>query len=32
MTKNLCLSCWFYKNRKCLAQKGDYCKVLRDSF
>jgi len=29
---NLCLSCFFYKNRKCLAQKGDYCKVLRDSF
>lgn len=30
--KNLCLSCFFYKNRKCMAGKGDYCKVLRDTF
>ena len=32
MNKNLCLSCWFYKNRKCMAGKGDYCKLLKDTF
>lgn len=32
MTKNLCLSCWFYKDGKCRAEKGDYCKVMKDKF
>ena len=23
MIKNICLTCWFYKNRKCMAGKGE---------
>ena len=28
--KNLCLSCICYKDGKCKAQKGQYCRILRD--
>ena len=31
MSKNYCLTCFFWKN-KCLARKGDYCKILNDTF
>ena len=27
---NLCLRCWHYKNGKCIANKGDYCRILKD--
>lgn len=27
---NLCLRCWHYKNGKCIAHKGDYCRILKD--
>ena len=28
--KNLCLTCFHCKNGKCIANKGDYCAILRD--
>lgn len=29
--KNLCLSCFHYHNGKCTAQKGYFCKILRQT-
>lgn len=28
-SKNLCLTCWFYKNRVCVKTPYDYCKITR---
>lgn len=31
---NWCLKCWFWNKdrRKCMAEEGDFCKVLNDYF
>lgn len=31
VSANLCLRCWHYKNGKCIANKGDYCRILKDN-
>ena len=28
-SKNLCLRCWYYKDRKCVKGPEDYCKITR---
>ena len=30
--KNVCLTCYFSIHGKCKAQKGDYCKLLKQNF
>lgn len=30
--RDLCKTCWWYIGNKCEAGKGQYCKVLKDTF